>query len=166
MKIMIKDEVEVHAEAFVHEKAFVNGKVKIGRKSCIWPIAVLRGDIERIEIGEGSNIQDNAVVHTDTGKPTIIGNHVVIGHSAVVHGTTIGNNVLIGINATVLSGSKIGNNCIIGAGAVVNENMEIADNSIAVGVPAMVIKRTDEKAVERIKKNAESYVELSKKYKL
>ncbi|NMC61263.1 MAG: gamma carbonic anhydrase family protein [Candidatus Methanofastidiosa archaeon] len=166
MKIMIKDEVEVHAEAFVHEKAFVNGKVKIGRNSSIWPFAVLRGDIERIEIGEGSNIQDNAVVHTDTGKPTIIGNHVVIGHSAVVHGTTIGNNVLIGINATVLSGSKIGNNCIIGAGAVVNENMEIADNSIAVGVPAMVIKRTDEKAVERIKKNAESYVELSKKYKL
>ncbi len=163
---MIKDEVEVHAEAFVHEKAFVNGKVKIGRNSSIWPFAVLRGDIERIEIGEGSNIQDNAVVHTDTGKPTIIGNHVVIGHSAVVHGTTIGNNVLIGINATVLSGSKIGNNCIIGAGAVVNENMEIADNSIAVGVPAMVIKRTDEKAVERIKKNAESYVELSKKYKL
>lgn len=162
---MINDEVEVHPEAFVHEKAFINGKVRIGKDSSIWPFAVLRGDIERIEIGEGSNIQDNAVVHTDFGKPTIIGNKVVVGHCAVVHGAVVGNNVLIGINATVLSGSRIGNNCIIGAGAVVNENMEIADNSIAVGVPAIVIKRTDEKAVERIKKNAESYIELSKKYR-
>lgn len=162
---MINDELEVHPEAFIHEKAFINGKVRIGKNSSIWPFAVLRGDIERIEIGEGSNVQDNAVVHTDSGKPTIIGNNVVVGHCAVVHGAVVGNNVLIGINATVLSGSRIGNNCIIGAGAVVNENMEIADNSIAVGVPAMVIKRTDEKAVERIKKNAESYIELSKKYR-
>ncbi|KYC49099.1 MAG: Carbonic anhydrase precursor [Candidatus Methanofastidiosum methylothiophilum] len=162
---MINDELEVHPEAFVHEKAFINGKVRIGKNSSIWPFAVLRGDIEKIEIGEGSNVQDNAVVHTDSGKPTIIGNNVVVGHCAVVHGAVVGNNVLIGINATVLSGSRIGNNCIIGAGAVVNENMEIADNSIAVGVPAMVIKRTDEKAVERIKKNAESYIELSKKYR-
>lgn len=162
---MINDELEVHPEAFIHEKAFINGKVRIGKNSSIWPFAVLRGDIERIEIGEGSNVQDNAVVHTDSGKPTLIGNNVVVGHCAVVHGAVVGNNVLIGINATVLSGSRIGNNCIIGAGAVVNENMEIADNSIAVGVPAMVIKRTDEKAVERIKKNAESYIELSKKYR-
>lgn len=162
---MINDELEVHPEAFVHGKAFINGKVRIGKNSSIWPFAVLRGDIEKIEIGEGSNVQDNAVVHTDSGKPTIIGNNVVVGHCAVVHGAVVGNNVLIGINATVLSGSRIGNNCIIGAGAVVNENMEIADNSIAVGVPAMVIKRTDEKAVERIKKNAESYIELSKKYR-
>lgn len=162
---MINDELEVHPEAFIHEKAFINGKVRIGKNSSIWPFAVLRGDIEKIEIGEGSNVQDNAVVHTDSGKPTLIGNNVVVGHCAVVHGAVVGNNVLIGINATVLSGSRIGNNCIIGAGAVVNENMEIADNSIAVGVPAMVIKRTDEKAVERIKKNAESYIELSKKYR-
>ena len=162
---MINDEIEIHPDAFVHEKAFINGKVRIGKDSSIWPFAVLRGDIERIEIGEGSNVQDNAVVHTDFGKPTIIGNNVVIGHCAVVHGAFVGNNVLIGINATVLSGSRIGNNCIIGAGAVVSENMEISDNSIAVGVPAMVIKRTDEKAVDRIKKNAESYIELSKKYR-
>ena len=162
---MINDEIEIHPEAFIHEKAFINGKVRIGKDSSIWPFAVLRGDIERIEIGEGSNVQDNAVVHTDNEKPTIIGNNVVIGHCAVVHGAVVGNNVLIGINATVLSGSRIGNNCIIGAGAVVSENMEIPDNSIAVGVPAMVIKRADEKAVERIKKNAESYIELSKKYR-
>ena len=102
----------------------------------------LRGDIEKIEIGEASNVQDNAVVHTDVGKPAIIGDNVVIGHCAVVHGAVIGNTVLIGINATVLSGARVGNNCIIGAGAVVSENMEIPDNSIAVGVPAMVIKRT------------------------
>lgn len=162
---MINDEIEIHPDSFVHEKAFINGKIKIGKDSSIWPFAVLRGDIERIEIGEGSNVQDNAVVHTDFEKPAIIGNKVVIGHCAVVHGAIIGNNVLIGINATVLSGSRIGNNCIIGAGAVVNENMEIPDNSIAVGVPAMVIKRTDEKAVDRIKKNAESYIDLSKKYR-
>ena len=143
----------------------INGKVKIGKNSSVWPFAALRGDIDRIELGEGSNVQDNAVVHTDNGKPAIIGNNVVIGHCAVVHGAFIGNNVLIGINATVLSGARVGNNCIIGAGAVVNENMEIPDNSIAVGVPAMVIKRADENTVERIKKNAESYVELSKKYK-
>jgi carbonic anhydrase/acetyltransferase-like protein (isoleucine patch superfamily) len=162
---MINDEIEIHPEAFIHEKAFINGKVRIGKDSSIWPFAVLRGDIERIEIGEGSNVQDNAVVHTDSGKPAIIGNKVVVGHCAVVHGAVVGNNVLIGINATVLSGSRIGNNSIIGAGAVVSENMEIPDNSIAVGVPAMVIKRADEKAVERIKKNADSYIELSKKYR-
>lgn len=162
---MINDEMEIHSDAFIHEKAFINGKVRIGKDSSIWPFAVLRGDIEGIEIGEGSNVQDNAVVHTDFGKPVIIGNNVVIGHCAVVHGAVVGNNVLIGINATVLSGSRIGNNCIIGAGAVVSENMEIPDNSIAVGVPAMVIKRTDDKAIDRIKKNAESYVELLQKYK-
>ena len=162
---MINDEMEIHSDAFIHEKAFINGKVRIGKDSSIWPFAVLRGDIEGIEIGEGSNVQDNAVVHTDFGKPVIIGNNVVIGHCAVVHGAVVGNNVLIGINATVLSGSRIGNNCIIGAGVVVSENTEIPDNSIAVGVPAIVIKRTDEKAVDRIKKNAESYIELSRKYK-
>lgn len=162
---MINDEMEIHSDAFIHEKAFINGKVRIGKDSSIWPFAVLRGDIEGIEIGEGSNVQDNAVVHTDFGKPVIIGNNVVIGHCAVVHGAVVGNNVLIGINATVLSGSRIGNNCIIGAGAVVSENTEIPDNSIAVGVPAMVIKRTDDKAIDRIKKNAESYVELLQKYK-
>lgn len=162
---MINDEMEIHSDAFIHEKAFINGKVRIGKDSSIWPFAVLRGDIEGIEIGEGSNVQDNAVVHTDFGKPVIIGNNVVIGHCAVVHGAVVGNNVLIGINATVLSGSRIGNNCIIGAGAVVSENTEIPDNSIAVGVPAMVIKRTDDKAIDKIKKNAESYVELLQKYK-
>lgn len=162
---MINDEMEINSEAFIHEKAFINGKIRIGKDSSIWPFAVLRGDIERIEIGEGSNVQDNAVVHTDFGKPAIIGNNVVIGHCAVVHASIIGDNTLIGINATVLSGSRIGKNCIIGAGAVVSENMEIPDNSIAVGVPAIVIKRTDEKAIDRIKKNAESYIELSKKYK-
>ncbi|NYT03754.1 MAG: gamma carbonic anhydrase family protein, partial [Candidatus Methanofastidiosa archaeon] len=127
--------------------------------------AALRGDIDRIEIGEGSNVQDNAVIHTDPGKPAIIGKNVVIGHCAVVHASTIGDNTLIGINASVLSGCIVGKNCIIGAGAVVSENTEIPDNSVAVGVPAMVIKRTDEKAIDRIKKNAESYIELIKKYK-
>jgi len=162
---MINDELEVHPDAFIHKNSFINGKVKIGKDASVWPFAVLRGDIERIELGEGSNVQDNAVVHTDFGKPAIIGKNVVIGHCAVVHGAVIGNNVLIGINATVLSGARVGNNCIIGAGAVVSENMEIPDNSIAVGVPAMVIKRADEKTEERIRKNAESYIELSKKYK-
>jgi carbonic anhydrase/acetyltransferase-like protein (isoleucine patch superfamily) len=162
---MITDEMEIHPEAFIHEKAFVNGKVKMEKGSSVWPFAVLRGDIDRIELGEGSNVQDNAVVHTDPGKPAIIGKNVVIGHCAVVHASIIGDNTLIGINATVLSGSIIGKNCIIGAGAVVSENMEVPDNSVAVGVPAMVIKRTDEKAIDRIKKNAESYIELIKKYK-
>lgn len=162
---MIRDEVDVHPEAFVHEKAFVNGKVKIGKGSSIWPFAALRGDIDWIEIGEYSNVQDNAVVHTDPGVPAILGNYVVVGHSAVVHAAVIGDYSLIGINATVLSGARVGKNCIIGAGAVVSENMEIPDNSIAVGVPAMVIKRTDEKAIERIKNTAEAYIELIEKYK-
>ncbi len=162
---MIVDEIEAHPEAFIHEKAFVNGKVKIGKGSSIWPFAALRGDIDWIEIGEYSNVQDNAVVHTDPGVPAILGNYVVVGHSAVVHAAVIGDNSLIGINATVLSGARVGKNCIIGAGAVVSENMEIPDNSIAVGVPAMVIKRTDEKAIERIKSTAEAYIELIEKYK-
>lgn len=162
---MIKDEMDIHPEAFIHEKAFVNGKVKMDKGSSVWPFAVLRGDIDRIELGEGSNVQDNAVVHTDPGKPAIIGKNVVIGHCAVVHASTIGDNTLIGINASVLSGCIVGKNCIIGAGAVVSENTEIPDNSVAVGVPAMVIKRTDEKAIDRITKNAESYIDLIKKYK-
>lgn len=148
---------------FVHELAFVGGSVELGEFSSVWPYAVLRGDYERIVVGRESNIQDGVVVHADPGYPTIIGDRVTVGHRAVVHGAVIGSNTLIGIGAVVLNGAKIGEWCIIGAGAVVTEGATIPSGSIALGVPAKVIRTVTDKDKELIKAAAEDYVARTKK---
>jgi len=135
------------------------GDVVIDDGCSIWPNAVIRGDENSIKIGEGTNIQDCAVVHVDNENATNIGKNVSIGHCAIVHGATIGDEVIIGMNASVLSGAVIGSGCIIGANALVTPGMKIPDNSLAVGVPAKIIKE-DEELREMALENADHYFDL------
>lgn len=154
----------IHEDAFVADTACVIGDVKIGKGSSIWYGAVLRGDIESITIGEFTNVQDNSVIHTETSTPTKIGNYTVIGHNAIVHGCTIGNNCLIGMGAIILNRAVIGDNCIIGAGALVSEGKTIPPNSLVLGVPGKVIREVTDEEIEGIKNNALRYNKLYKKH--
>jgi carbonic anhydrase/acetyltransferase-like protein (isoleucine patch superfamily) len=149
---------------YVADNAQVIGRVRLKTDSSVWFGAVLRGDNEWIELGERSQIQDNCVLHTDTGFPLTIGSNCVIGHLVMLHGCTIGNNTLIGMGAVLLNGSKIGDNSLVGAGAVVTEGKSFPDNSLIVGAPARVIRSLDEKALELIREGADVYVERSKLY--
>jgi len=151
-------------EVFIADTARVIGNINLGDEVSIWFGAVLRGDGDKISIGNRSNIQDNATIHVDPGFPVEIGEECIIGHGAVVHGAKISNNVLIGIHATVLNGAKIGSYSIIAAGALVTEGMVIPPNSLVVGVPGKVIRTIGDDQIEKIKKNSESYVKLSKAY--
>lgn len=161
---MIKDlkgiTPKVHEEAFVAETATVLGEVTIGEGSSIWYGAVLRGDIAPIRIGRYSNIQDNATVHNETNIPAEVGDYTVVGHNAIVHGCTIGNNCLIGMGAIILNGAVIGDNCIIGAGALVTEGKEIPANSMVIGTPGKIIRQVTEEEIEKVRKNAMRYNEL------
>ncbi|MGI9452316.1 MAG: gamma carbonic anhydrase family protein [Geminicoccaceae bacterium] len=160
------DRVQTDGDDFwIAPTAVVIGKVKIGKKASVWWHAVLRGDNEPITIGEGTNIQDASVLHTDPGFPALIGDHATIGHMAMIHGCTIGDGSLIGINAVVLNGAKVGKNCLIGAKALVTEGMEIPDNSMAVGVPAKVIREVTPENIERMRLGAETYVDRAQYYK-
>lgn len=138
------------------------GNVQIGQKSSVWYNAVIRADSESISIGEETNVQDQCVLHTDQGYPLRIGNRVTIGHSAVVHGCTIEDEVLIGMGAIIMNGAHIGKHSMVGAGCVVPENMKVPENSVVVGVPARIIKSVNDVQVENIIKNAKHYVEISK----
>ena len=145
--------------------AQVIGDVELGEDVSIWHGAVLRGDTDSITIGNNTNVQDNCVVHCTRGFPVKIGDNVSVGHGAVVHGCTLEDNVLIGMNATVLNGAKIGKNSIIGAGAVVSEGKEFPEGSLILGVPAKLIKQVTPEQIEMIQHNADNYVKLSKQYK-
>ena len=151
-------------EVFIADTARVIGNINLGDEVSVWFGAVLRGDGDMITIGDRSNIQDNATIHVDPGFPVEIGRECIIGHGAVVHGSKIANNVLIGINATVLNGAVIGSYSIIAAGALVTEGMLIPPNSLVVGVPGKVIRNIGKEQMEKIEKNAQTYVNLSKVY--
>ncbi|MGV6871671.1 gamma carbonic anhydrase family protein [Pseudochelatococcus sp. B33] len=144
---------------WVAPNASVIGRVVLGRDVGIWFGAVLRGDNEPMIIGAGTNIQDNAVLHSDAGQPLTIGAGCTIGHSAIVHGCTIGDNSLIGMGATVLNGARIGANSIVGANALVTEGKEFPDNSLIVGAPARAVRSLDEAAVEGLRASARHYIE-------
>ncbi|GFN36277.1 gamma carbonic anhydrase family protein [Tepidimicrobium xylanilyticum] len=157
-------EPKVHEDAFVADTAMVIGDVNIGKGTSIWYGTVLRGDIENITIGKYSNIQDNVTVHTETDIPTKIGDYTVVGHNAIVHGCTIGDNCLIGMGAIILNNAKIGDNCIIGAGALVPEGKVIPPNSLVMGVPGKIIRQVTEEEIEAIRENALRYNRLYKKH--
>ncbi|AMK14687.1 gamma carbonic anhydrase family protein [Methanobrevibacter olleyae] len=144
--------------------AQVFGDVEIGKNCSIWHGAIIRGDSGPIRIGKNTNIQDNCVLHSSLGLTLKIGDNVSVGHCAVVHGCVLEDNVLIGMNATVLDGAKIGKNSIVGAGAVVGENKEFPENSLILGVPGKFIKETSQEQREHILWNAEHYVELANEY--
>ncbi|MEZ2127261.1 MULTISPECIES: gamma carbonic anhydrase family protein [unclassified Sinorhizobium] len=138
--------------------AHVIGRVEIAEEVGIWFGAVLRGDNEPIIIRKGTNIQENAMVHTDPGHPATIGEGCTIGHHAVIHGCTIGDNSLVGMGATILNGAKIGKNCLVGANALITEGKTFPDNSLIVGSPARVVRTLEDAAVEGLRRSAEKYV--------
>lgn len=147
---------------FVASNATVLGDVVLGPGSSVWYGAVLRGDDGTLTLGENTNVQDNAVLHCDPGGAVTLGKNVTVGHCALVHGCTVGDGSLIGMHATLLNHCVVGKNCIIGAGALVPEGMVIPDGSVAVGVPARVIKPVTEAQIEANLRNAEHYVEHGK----
>lgn len=156
---------DFHATAFVAPNAIVVGAVRLAARSSVWFGAVLRGDMERIEIGEESNVQDNSVFHVDHGLPAILGRRVVVGHRAVVHGAIVEDESLIGMGAVLLNGSRIGAGSLVAAGAVVGERKQIPPGSLVVGVPAKVIGPVTPDMAERIRWGADHYVALAETYR-
>ena len=149
---------------WVAPNATIIGDVTLEKNSSIWFNAVLRGDIENIQIGEGSNIQDGSVLHTDLGYPLKVGKDVTVGHLVMLHGCTIGDNSLIGIGAVILNNAQIGKNCIIGAKTLITENKVIPDNSLVVGSPGKVIREVTDDEKKSILENTRHYQNNWKKY--
>ena len=150
---------------FIHATAVVVGDVVLAEDTSVWPTAVIRGDVERIVIGARSNVQDGAVIHADPGKPTLVGEDVVIGHRAVVHGSVLEDCVLVGMGAILLNGVHVGTGSIIGAGAVVTENPVVPPGSLVLGVPGKVVKVLDASTRARILDNAARYVQLAQAHR-
>lgn len=143
--------------------AIAEGDVRIGKGSSVWYNAVIRGDEDSITIGEGTNVQDCCVIHTDTGHPVVIGNGVTIGHGAVVHGCEIGDNSLIGMGAIILNGAKVGKNCIIAAGALLTQGAVVPDGMLAMGSPAKIRRELTEEEIRHNAYNAQVYCEMAVK---
>jgi carbonic anhydrase/acetyltransferase-like protein (isoleucine patch superfamily) len=148
---------EVGKGAWIAPSATIIGKVVLEDEANIWFGAVLRGDNEVIWVGQGSNVQDNAVLHTDMGHPLLIGANCTIGHRAMLHGCAIGEGTLIGMGATILNGAKIGKGCLIGAGALITEGKEIPDGALVMGAPGKVVRMLDAEAQDNLLKAAAGY---------
>lgn len=149
---------------WVAASADVIGRVRLARNASVWFNAVLRGDNELISVGEGSNIQDGCVLHTDMGSPLNIGANCTIGHRAMLHGCAIGDNCLIGIGAIILNNAVIGKNCLIGAHTLVSERKVIPDNSLVMGSPGKVVRELDDAAIARLSAAAAGYVRNWQRY--
>ena len=155
---------KIDQACFVAPSADLIGRVIMKSNSSVWFNCVLRADNEPITIGENSNVQDGSILHVDPGFPIDIGEGVTVGHKVMLHGCTIGENTLIGMNSVILNGAKIGKNCVIGANSLITENTEIPDGSMAMGAPAKVVKALNEKHIRMLKRGADHYVENSAKY--
>ncbi len=149
---------------FIAPGAALIGDVILHEEASVWFCAVLRGDVEQIEIGPGSNIQDGTVVHADPGCPVRLGRDVTVGHNAMIHGCEIGDGSLIGINAVVLNRAKIGKGCLIGANTLITEGMEIPDGSMVLGSPGKVVKQLDEEGRAQLLLSAEGYRQKARRY--
>jgi len=159
------DRPEADHDAWVANSATVIGKVVLGPDSSVWYSAVIRGDNAPITIGRGSNVQESAVLHTDVGFPLTLGDGVTVGHQAMLHGCTVGDGSLIGIQAVVLNGAKIGRQCLIGAGALVTEGKEFPDGSLIIGSPAKAVRTLTPEQIERLKASAEHYVAQARRHR-
>lgn len=155
----------LHASAWVADDAQVIGNVTLAEDVSVWFGVVVRGDTETITVGKGSNIQDNSVLHADHGKPLVVGENVTVGHQVMLHGCSIGDNSLIGIQAVVLNGAKIGKNCLVGAGSLVTEGKEFPDGSMILGSPAKVVRQLSNEQIEALKMSAQHYVDNARRYK-
>jgi len=153
------------ADYFVADNATVIGLVALENNVSVWFNAVIRGDNELITIGENSNIQDGAVLHTDPGVPLTVGKNVTVGHKVMLHGCTIGDNSLIGINSVILNGAKIGKNCLIGANSLIPEGKEIPDGSLVMGSPGKVVRTLSGQQQEALLLSANTYVKNFKRFK-
>lgn len=153
---------QVGAAAFVADNATLAGDVTLAEESSVWYGAVLRADTGRIAIGENSNVQDNAVLHTGPGLDVTVGRGTSVGHGAVVHGCTVGDGCLIGMHATILNGAVIGDGCLIAAGALVPENMQVPAGSLVIGIPGKVVRPVSAAQAAAIKANEEEYLELAR----
>lgn len=160
----VAPETPGEGEFWVAPDAQVIGRVRLARDVGIWFGAVLRGDNELVSVGEGSNIQEHSMLHTDMGFPLTVGAGCTIGHRAILHGCTIGDGALVGMGAIILNGAKIGASCLVGAGALVTEGKSFPDRSLIVGSPARAIRVLDDEAVARLRVSAESYVQNWKRY--
>jgi carbonic anhydrase/acetyltransferase-like protein (isoleucine patch superfamily) len=156
---------ELEASAWVADSAQVIGKVRMGALCSVWYGAVLRGDNEFITLGARTNVQENCVLHTDPGFPMNLGDDVTVGHQVMLHGCTVGDGTLIGIQAVVLNGAKIGKNCLVGAGAIVTEGKEFPDNSLILGAPAKWIKEISAEQILQVKGAAASYVDNAQRHR-
>ncbi len=157
--------VKTEGQFFVADTAVVIGEVTLKNHASVWWGAVLRGDYDAIIVGQESNIQDNCVVHMDEDFPVSIGDRVTVGHKAVLHGCTIGNNSLIGINSIVMNGAIVGNNCLVGSNTLITEGKEIPDGSLVLGSPGKVIRQISGAEIEEITGFSERYVNNARRYR-
>jgi carbonic anhydrase/acetyltransferase-like protein (isoleucine patch superfamily) len=156
---------QIDPSAWVADSAQVIGQVELHKDSSVWFGTVIRGDNDLMQIGEGSNIQENCVLHTDPGMPLVVGKHVTVGHQVTLHGCHIGDGSLIGIGAVVLNGAKIGKHCLVGAGSLVTEGKEFPDGSMILGSPAKVVKPLSPEQINGLLNSAKKYVENAKRFK-
>jgi carbonic anhydrase/acetyltransferase-like protein (isoleucine patch superfamily) len=155
----------VASDVFIAPGVHIIGRVAIEEGSSIWFNTVVRGDINEVRIGRFTNIQDNCVVHVDGDFPTVVGDYVLVGHKAILHGCTVGNGALIGMGATLLDGSRIGENALVGAGALVREGGEIPPGTLAVGSPARVVRELKQGEIDRIRHATEIYAQRAQEYR-
>lgn len=156
----------ISADAFVAESSDIIGDVEVGEGASIWYRAVLRGDMNIIRIGKNTNVQDGAVIHTDSNSPATIGDNVTIGHNAIIHGATLKDNCLVGMGAVVLNDAVVNENCIIGAGAVVTQGKEIPSGSLVLGAPGRVVRPLTKEEIESIGESSRIYIELAEGHKV
>ncbi|ANC02071.1 MULTISPECIES: gamma carbonic anhydrase family protein [Pseudomonas] len=165
MKYRLGDlRVEAHPSSWAAPTATLIGKVRLQARASVWFGAVLRGDNELIDIGEDSNVQDGTVMHTDMGSPLTLGKGVTIGHNAMLHGCSVGDYSLVGINAVILNGARIGKHCIIGANALIPEGKEIPDGSLVMGSPGKVVRELTEQQMRMLEASAAHYVHNAERY--
>jgi carbonic anhydrase/acetyltransferase-like protein (isoleucine patch superfamily) len=152
--------------AWVADSAEVVGRVELGENASVWFGVVLRGDTELLRIGRNSNVQDGSVVHADPGFPVVLGDNVTVGHQVMLHGCTVGDGSLIGIQSVVLNGAKIGRNCLVGAGSLVTEGKEFPDGSMIMGTPAKAVRALTPEQIAGLHRAAEHYVENAQRFRV
>ena len=155
------NKIERGEGSFIHKRAYIAGDVTLGEGANVWCGACIRGDIAPVKIGRNTNVQDNATVHVGWQRPAVLGDNVTVGHNAVVHGCTVGSNVIVGMGSILLDGAKIGDNCIIGAGTLIPGRKEIPAGSLVFGNPYRIVRALSEQDKAEIAKNAEEYVRLA-----
>ena len=155
----------VAPSAWVADSAQLIGDVELGEDASVWFGSVVRGDVDAIRIGRGSNIQDASVLHCDSGQPLLVGDYVTVGHQVMLHGCTIGDYSLIGIGAIVLNGARIGKYCLVGAGSLVTEGKEFPDGSMIIGSPAKAVRSLTAEQIDRLKLSAQRYIENARRYR-